>query len=189
MDALVKRTLLVLLLLLPGLLQAAPWTDHQAPILSTSVGFAPIYIEEITEAGRLTTGATVLPLHGRVRYGWPLRTPAVVQISADSTVYTDADGHFYLSSLLAGGVELVLEDTGQTRFSIGVGYADKRVFGADLSTSGWGLQLGMTQPVTGRFAVEVGYLYRQFTPVASLLGDGEQEHSSLLMLGLSYRWQ
>lgn len=187
-EAHVKGTLL-LLLTLSASVSATSWTDRQNPLFTTGLGFAPIYIEEITQAGQLTTGATVMPLHARVRYGWNLTLPVVMYLSTDNTLYSDADSNLYLISLIGGGLELTLEDVMNTRLSVGAGYADKRIFGAGLNTAGWGLHLGLTQPVSDRMALDIGYLFRQFSSVASRLGDGEQEHSSMLMLGLSYRWQ
>ena len=188
MDAHVKGYLLILLIL-SGTLQAASWTDRQGPVLSTTLGVGAIYIEEITEAGSLSAGATVLPLHGRLRYGTHVLPSLVVHASGDGTLYTDAESNLYLVSLFSVGLDLVLTDVGNTRLSFGGGLADKRIFGGDLSASGWGMQVGLTQPIANGFAVDIGYLYRQFSSVASFIGGGEQEYSSLLMLGLSYRWQ
>lgn len=176
-------------LCIAGTVQATPWTDTTGPLLSTGIGFSPIYIEEITLDNSLVGGATVLPIHVRTRYGTHIRPDLVLMVTADVTGYTDAERNIYASTLLGVGAEVILDDFFNTRINITAGYADKRIFGAGLSASGWGFGIGFTQPIMASFAFDAGYLFRNYSQVASTMLTGEAEHSSAISLGLSYRWQ
>lgn len=151
-------------------------------------GVAPIYIEEIVIDNQLTAGATVTPIYSMVEAGVQFNPNHAILVAAHHHWYIDAEGQIYLTGLLGLGTAYEMPELANTRVQVSGGLAQKMVFGADLSASGWGLNIGLSKPFGSSVKAHVNYSFLALNGTASAYANGDRTSISSLQLGVSYRW-
>ena len=158
-------------------------------MVTTGLGFSPIYIEEIITDSALSAGATVTPIHSTLRVGYPLFNDYSASLMAEHNVYLDGDSNIYISGVSGLAASYYIPDFYQIALTAGAGLATKHIIGESLSATGVGYFLGLSKRVSDTLFAEAGYSFLSLESVASTIANGDTETISTIHVSLSYLWK